>query len=253
MKPSSDREGNHRPSSGQTAPTTTDFGAGEVMTLAEVAVYLKVAEKTVLRMVHKEQIPCAKVASQWRFLRSMIDDWLTAKMRVVPRNDLARLIESSPDVVPLSRLLTDDLILLDVQPGTKEQVLRQLVRPLIRTRIIDREQPFVDKLLERERIVSTAVGKGVAIPHHRNLRENPGSGPVLVVGICRRGTDFDSPGGEKTRVFFLLCTDSEVIHLRVLAKVIRIADKEAAMQQLTGAETVEEVLRVLIRADQEGG
>ena len=246
MKSSSDRERHHRLFAD---PTTTDSGAGEVMTLAEVAVYLKVAEKTVLRMVHKGQIPCAKVASQWRFLRSMIDDWLTAKMRVVPRNDLARLIESFPDVVPLSRLLTDDLILLDVQPGTKEQVLRQLVRPLIQTRIIDQEQPFLDKLLERERIVSTAVGKGVAIPHLRNPRENPGGGPVLVVGICRQGTDFDSPGGEKTQVFFLLCTDSEVIHLRVLAKVNRIAGKAATMQQLTGAETVEEVLRVLIRAD----
>ena len=246
MKSSSDREPHHRLFAD---PTTTDSGAGEVMTLAEVAVYLKVAEKTVLRMVHKGQIPCAKVASQWRFLRSMIDDWLTAKMRVVPRNDLARLIESSPDVVPLSRLLTDGLILLDVQPGTKEQVLRQLVRPLIQARIIDQEQPFLDKLLERERIVSTAVGKGVAIPHLRNPRENPGGGPVLVVGICRQGTDFDSPGGEKTQVFFLLCTDSEVIHLRVLAKVNRIAGKAATMQQLTGAETVEEVLRVLIRAD----
>ena len=246
MKSSSDRERHHRLFAD---PTTTDSGAGEVMTLAEVAVYLKVAEKTVLRMVHKGQIPCAKVASQWRFLRSMIDDWLTAKMRVVPRNDLARLIESSPDVVPLSRLLTDGLILLDVQPGTKEQVLRQLVRPLIQTRIIDQEQPFLDKLLERERIVSTAVGKGVAIPHLRNPRENPGGGPVLVVGICRQGTDFDSPGGEKTQVFFLLCTDSEVIHLRVPAKVNRIAGKAATMQQLTGAETVEEVLRVLIRAD----
>jgi PTS system nitrogen regulatory IIA component len=223
------------------------------MTLAEVAVYLKLAEKTVLRMVHKGQIPCAKVASQWRFLRPMIDDWLTAKMQVVPKNDLARLIESSPDLVPLSRLLTDGLIRLDVQPGTKEQVLRQLVQPLIRTWIIDQEQPFLDKLLERERIVSTAVGKGVAIPHLRNPRENPGGGPAMVVGICRGGTDFDSLDGEKTRVFFLLCTDSEVVHLRVLAKVNRIAGKEGTMLQLTGAETVEEVLRVLIRADQEGG
>lgn len=250
MKVTSNREGNRRLFAG---PTTTDSGASEVMTLGEVAVYLKLAEKTVLRMVHKGQIPCAKVASQWRFLRPMIDDWLTAKMQVVPRNDLARLIESSPDVVPLSRLLAEELILLDVQPGTKEQVLRQLVRPLLRTRIIDQEQPFLDKLLERERIVSTAVRKGVAIPHLRNPRENPGGGPVLVVGICRRGTDFDSLDGEKTKAFFLLCTDSEVIHLRVLAKVNRIAGKEATMQQLTGTETVEEVLRVLIRADQEGG
>ena len=225
---------------------------GEIMTLSEVAVYLRLAEKTVLRMVHKGQIPCAKVASQWRFLRSMMDDWLIAKMRVVPQNDLARLIESSPEVVPLSRLLKAEYVILDIRPGTKEDVLHQLVQPLLRSQFIDREGPFVDKLLERERIVSTAVGKGVAIPHLRNPQENPGGGPLLVVGICREGTDFEAPDGEKTHLFFLLCTDSEVVHLRVLAKVNRIARRKDVMTGLIGCESPAEVLRVLIRADKEG-
>jgi PTS system nitrogen regulatory IIA component len=225
---------------------------GEVMTLPEVAAYLRLAEKTVLRMVHKGQIPCAKVASQWRFLRSMVDDWLIAKMRVVPQNDLARLIESSPEVVPLSRLLKTEHVVLDIRPGTKEDVLRQLVQPLLRSRFIDREKPFVDKLMEREGIVSTAVGRGVAIPHLRNPRENPGGGPILVVGICREGTDFEALDGEPTHLFFLLCTDSEVVHLRVLAKVNRIASRKDEMIRLIGAESPAEVLQVLIRADQEG-
>jgi len=225
---------------------------GEVMTLSEVALYLRLAEKTVLRMVHKGQIPCAKVASQWRFLRSMIDDWLIAKMRVVPQNDLARLIESSPEVVPLSRLLNAEYVVLGLRPESKEEVLRQLVQPLLRSRFIDREKPFLVKLLEREKIVSTAVGKGVAIPHLRNPQDNPGGGPVLVVGVCREGTDFEALDGEKTHLFFLLCTDSEVVHLRVLAKVNRIAARKEAMVRLIGAESPVEVLQVLIRADQEG-
>ncbi len=226
---------------------------GEVMTLSEVAAYLRLAEKTVLRMVHKGQIPCAKVASQWRFLRSMIDDWLIAKMRVVPQNDLARLIESSPEVVPLSRVLKTEHVVLDLRPGTREDVLRQLVQPLLRMHFIDEEKPFVDKLMERERIVSTAVGRGVAIPHLRNPQENPEGGPVLVVGICKDGTDFEALDGENTHLFFLLCTDSEVVHLRVLAKVNRIARQNDAMKLLIGARSPEEVLQVLIRADQEGG
>jgi PTS system nitrogen regulatory IIA component len=225
----------------------------EVMTLAEVAGYLRLAEKTVLRMVHKGQIPCAKVASQWRFLRSMIDDWLTAKMRVVPRNDLARLIESTPDVVPLSRLLKPEFILLNVRPGSKETVLRQLVEPLVRAGVLERAQPFLEKLLDRERIVSTAVGKGVAVPHLRNPRENPQGGPILVVGICREGTDFAALDKQKTQLFFLLCTDSEVVHLRVLAKVNRIAARMELMGRLTGTASVEEVLQILIQTDREGG
>jgi PTS system nitrogen regulatory IIA component len=225
---------------------------GEVMTLSEVALYLRLAEKTVLRMVHKGQIPCAKVASQWRFLRSMIDDWLLAKMRVVPQNDLVRLIESSPEAVPLARLLKEENVVLRIRPGTKEEVLCQLVRPLLRSKFIDREKPFVDKLLQREEIVSTAISRGVAIPHLRNPEENPGGGPVLVVGICPEGTNFEAPDGENTHLFFLLSTDSEVVHLRVLAKVNRIARRKDVMTGLIGCESPAEVLRVLIRADKEG-
>jgi PTS system nitrogen regulatory IIA component len=225
---------------------------GEVMTLPEVAAYLRLAEKTVLRMVHKGQIPCAKVASQWRFLSSMIDDWLVAKMRVVPQNDLVRLIESTPEIVPLSRLLKERYVVLGIRPGSKEEVLRQLIQPLLSSQFIARGQPFVDKLLERERIVSTAVGKGVAIPHLRNPQENPGGGPVLIVGICRDGTDYQAPDGEKTHLFFLLSTDSEVVHLRVLAKVNRIVRRKEVMARLIGADSPAEVMQVLVRADQEG-
>jgi mannitol/fructose-specific phosphotransferase system IIA component (Ntr-type) len=53
-------------------------------------------------------------------------------------------------------------------------------------------------------------------------------------------------------LFFLLCTDSEVVHLRVLAKVNRIARRKEAMSRLVGAASPAEVLQVLVQADQEG-
>ncbi len=227
--------------------------ANQVMTLAEVARYLKLAEKTVLRMVHKGEIPCAKVASQWRFLRPMIDDWLVAKMQVIPKNDLARLIENGSDTVPLSRLIREELIVLDVRPGGKQEVLGQLVQPLVENNLVDEKERFLEKLMDRERMVSTAVGRGVAVPHLRNPRENPGGGPVLVVGICRAGTDFGSPDGEKTHLFFLICTDSEVVHLRVLARFNSIVRKGDTVSRLIRSNTRAEVMQTLLQMEQEGG
>jgi len=51
------------------------------MTLAEMAEYLKVSQKTIVRMVHAGKLPGAKVASQWRFVRAAIDDWLNTRMQ----------------------------------------------------------------------------------------------------------------------------------------------------------------------------
>jgi PTS system nitrogen regulatory IIA component len=169
-----------------------------VMTLSEVAEYLRLAEKTVLRMAHRREIPCGKVASQWRFLRSVIDDWLISKMKVVPRNDLSAVIESGQGLVPLSRLVGEDFIVPHIQPGTEEQVLEQLVQPLIQKKLVERAEVFIENLMKREKIVSTAIGGGIAVPHLRHPEDNPEGGPYLMV---RNG--LQSPGRKSDPYFFL--------------------------------------------------
>lgn len=55
--------------------------ADEILTVAEVAVLLKVAEKTVYTMAQKSELPCFKVRGQWRFRRADLDAWIDAKTR----------------------------------------------------------------------------------------------------------------------------------------------------------------------------
>jgi PTS system nitrogen regulatory IIA component len=221
----------------------------DILTLEEVSQYLKLSQKTVLRMVHGGKIPCAKVGGQWRFIRALIDDWLLAKMKVVPKNDLVRLIEADADAVVLSRLLRPELIELKIQPGSKNEVLAQLVRPLVAAGIVKDEQIFLRKLLHREQMASTAVGKSVAIPHIRNPRENPEGGPALCIGICQEGTDFHAVDGKKTHLFFLLYTDSEVVHLRVLGRISRLLRNEQTVSALVSARKKEHVVRIILQGE----
>lgn len=191
----------------------------EIMTLSEVAAYLKIAEKTVSRMIIRNEIPCTKVASQWRFMKTMIDDWLISRMNVVPQNDLARVLESPEGLIPFSRIVSPELILTHIAPGSKKDILSQLVEPLVEMEVVEDKEEFLRKLLAREKMVTTGIGRGVAIPHLRHPKENPGGGPRLVIGICPKGTDYESMDGELTHLFFLLISDSETLHLRTLAKI----------------------------------
>lgn len=54
--------------------------ADEILTVAEVALLLKVAEKTVYTMAQKSELPCFKVRGQWRFRREDIDGWIGAQV-----------------------------------------------------------------------------------------------------------------------------------------------------------------------------
>jgi PTS system nitrogen regulatory IIA component len=221
----------------------------DILTLEEVSRYLKLSQKTVLRMVHSGKIPCAKVGGQWRFVRAVIDDWLLAKMKVVPKNDLVRLIEADAGAVLLSRLLRPELIELNIRPGSKHAVLGQLVRPLVAAGIVKDERSFLLRLLHREQMASTAVGKSVAIPHIRNPRENPEGGPALCVGICPEGTDFHAVDGKKTNLFFLLYTDSEIVHLRIMGRITRLLRDEQTVSGLVSARDKEQVMRIILQGE----
>ena len=181
----------------------------------------------------------------------MIDDWLLSKMQVVPRNDLAVLAEQEPSALPLSRLVQPEYVVLGIEPGTKEQVLAQLVRPLMMQGVLPQDRAFLEGLLRRERIVSTAVGNGIALPHLRNPAENPIQGPAVIVGVCPKGTDFGASDGEKTYLLFIVSTDSEVVHLRIMARLTTLLRDPALVRSLRSARTPEDAIRAILKSEGE--
>jgi excisionase family DNA binding protein len=63
-------------------------GSGEVLTLQELADYLKIPRSTLYKLVREGRVPCRKVGRHWRFLKPVIDQWLTAEK---PRGTKAKL------------------------------------------------------------------------------------------------------------------------------------------------------------------
>ncbi|MDC7225532.1 MAG: PTS sugar transporter subunit IIA [Spirochaetales bacterium] len=217
------------------------------MTLSEIASYLKVAEKTVLRMIQKDEIPCVKIASQWRFDKGLIDQWIISKMHRTETDELTTLMQKDADSVPLSRLTAEDFILTDLPPGDPETLLSELSKPLLDAGLISDHKDFVAKLISRENMISTSLGRGVAMPHIRNPKENPSSRPVVVVGICREGIEFDAPDGQPAKVFFLIYTNNEIAHLRIISKINSFLRNNDVINDFLTVESPKDVIRILLK------
>lgn len=203
-----------------------------LMTVAEVAEYLKLSEKTILKMIKNKEIPCAKIANQWRFSLIILEDWLTAKMDVIPQNDLSRLIEKEYDLVPVSRLIHEDNIIIDLKSDNRMDVLEELAENAYSTQLISDKGYFLKKLVEREKITSTALGNGVAIPHLRKPSDEIVNEARIIIGRSEKGIDFDSLDTLPTHIFFLLISDSEIVHLRLLSKLGIILKQENSIDLL---------------------
>ena len=220
----------------------------EVMTLTEVADYLQLAEKTVLRMAQKGKIPAAKVASQWRFLRPVIKDWLATQMQYLTLSAFGHT-ESTPQTgLSLMKAIRPDLMSLKIVAGSKTEVLTRLIEPLKRTGFATKPDVLLQGLIERERLMTTAVGHTIAIPHPRRILDGMFREPAVAMGICPSGTDFDAIDDQPVHLFFLICATREAIHLELMAKVAWLVRQQERMALLNCSQSPEQVLRVISEA-----
>jgi PTS system nitrogen regulatory IIA component len=117
--------------------------------------------------------------------------------------------------------LRQEDICIDLAGRTKEQILAELVSCLVSNRpALDRET-ILRILLERERLGSTGIGDGVAIPHGKV----PGlDAPLLAVGRSVAGVNFNSLDERPVMIFFLLIVPEEApgLHLKLLARISRL-------------------------------
>ncbi|MDA3811204.1 MAG: PTS sugar transporter subunit IIA [Spirochaetaceae bacterium] len=222
-----------------------------VLTLNEVAKYLKLSEKTLQKMVKNKEIPCAKIANQWRFSRIMVDDWLRSKMEVIPKNDLSKLIEKEFDYVPLSRLMDENAMIMDLKSNDKYGVLTELAEISFNNKLIHDKEYLISKLLEREDLTSTSIGNGIALPHLRKPSNDVINEPKIVIGISNKGIDYNSFDGSPTHIFFLILSDSEVVHLRILSKIARVLRNKESLDKIKSFTKKEEFLKFFIDVEKE--
>lgn len=150
----------------------------------------------------------------------------------------------------LSEILDEDDIILDLKARNKQEVLEELAK------VITNHSPWLDKgslvkvLLERERLGSTGIGDGVAIPHGKfhGIQH-----PIISFGRSLRGLDFESMDGQPAFLFFLLVApeNSASIHLKTLAKISKILKNSSFRKVLMEASTREELYQTIIQNDEE--
>lgn len=150
----------------------------------------------------------------------------------------------------LHDLLTQDMIILELESENVEGILREMVRFLKKKGKVFKENELYKKLVQREKLGSTAIGEGVAIPHCKIKRvENP----VVMLAISKKSVDFCSLDGKPSNIFFLVVSspDNPSKNLQVLAAIAHLVRKSSSLaKKILKAENIRAVLDV-IREEEE--
>ncbi len=138
----------------------------------------------------------------------------------------------------LMEILSGKSVIVGLKGQDKREILEELVDALeVGDKITDR-QKVLEAVLQREEIMSTGIGHGIAIPHGKSECVTELGG---VLGIKREGVDFDALDGKPTFIFFLLVSPMDVSgpHIKALARISRLLKGEAFRQRLIAAKDEE--------------
>lgn len=147
----------------------------------------------------------------------------------------------------LSELLTAERVLVPLSARDKRGVIAELTRHLV-NHSGGKFAEVLGAIEEREAVLSTGIGFGVAIPHARSSAVTELS---LVCGVSPLPVPFDSIDGEPVRLFFLIVGPeaSAGQHVKVLSRIARLVRREELREELCQARTPAEFYRVLLEAE----
>ena len=221
------------------------------MTIRQVAAYLSVNERTVLKLVSEGQLPGVKIGNQWRFRKAMLDTWLDDQMLgVTPRQpEVALTAPVARRLLSLASCFRPPHIIPEVVAETKTGVIEELADLANRLGLVRDKTWFVGALIERENVMPSATGNGVAFLHTLHRHPQQVVQPFMVLGRSRRGVDFDALDGAPTYLFFVLGLKYHELHLPWLAKLPQMCARPDAIETLMNASTAEGIFAALSAAE----
>lgn len=211
----------------------------EIMTVEEVAEYLRVSERTVYEWAQKGEIPSGKLGTSWRFKRGDIERWVNQRLARGKRASSVHPFEIR-DVLDSDRVVIFD-------EASKEQALRLMIDVLARSPRVGDRAELSRAIFERERLMSTGIGFGVAVPH---VRLSSVADLAMALGASRRDiTDYESLDGKPVRIICMVAAgqNQHSEYLRALAAVSSRLKDQAVRESVLTAESEAEIFELLTK------
>lgn len=144
----------------------------------------------------------------------------------------------------ISELLQKESIALGRKPQDKADAIGQMVELLAKSGSLEDKKKFKQAILERERLSTTGIGEGIAIPHGKSSTMKRAALAAMVVP---QGVDFASADGAPVHLLFMIAVPEEgaELHLEVLERLAAMLMDEDFRKRLTAAKDAAEFLHIL--------
>jgi PTS system nitrogen regulatory IIA component len=181
----------------------------DILTVEEVAKYLRVSERTVYDWAQAGEIPAGKIGTVWRFKKDAIERWASERLSFSNKILQRHTVQADEIVMP------ERIVFLNYEK--KRDALLALADNLATSAHVKNQAELKEAILEREQLISTAIGCGIAIPH---VRLASVSDIAVSIGISRVPiVDFLPLDDEPVRILIMIAAayTQHTVYLRTLS------------------------------------
>lgn len=215
------------------------------LTVREVAELLRVSSKTVYRWISESRIPARRLQGRYRFSRQELLEWASANRFAIAPSLQPDSEEPGPPP-QLADAMGGGGIFYRLDGREREGVLRSLVDVLRLRSGVDADDLY-ERLCQRERLGSTAVGDGVALPHPRTPLALPLEAPSVTLAFLQRPVDFGALDGKPVSALFAILAPSVRVHLHLVSRVAFVL-RDPAVRGIIAEQGSRESILEQIRA-----
>jgi len=220
------------------------------LSVRDAARLLQVPEKTVYRWVREGAIPHDRLRDEIRFNRVELQEWAQASGRPIHPGSLEA--EPAPPAGSLADALARGGIARDVPGATRDAVLHAVAAHPGLPEGIDRAL-LAELLASRERLGSTALGGGIAIPHPRDPVVLGVGAPRVLVALLATPVDFGAPDGRLVSTLFLILSPSVQGHLQTLGRLAFVLHDPEVKRRLERRDPDEALVAAVRAAEARAG
>jgi len=227
-----------------------------ILTLKELAEYLRVNERTILRMLTTGKISGVKIGGQWRFNGSQIDQVFFPAGRgevdsALTKDEPGSVISRPAIGIPLSRVMSEERIILNMKATDVDSAIGELADARLLNGLVLDVTDLQRKCMEREAACSTAVGQGIAIPHPRDPIATLKTSAAVVYGYSKEGIDFKAPDNQPVHHFFFVCSQNMELHMHLMGCLGRILRNAEVVKSLSKCKTNADVIKVIMKQERD--
>lgn len=188
-----------------------------------------VPEKTILQWINEKKMPSYRIKNQYYFNKSEVNEWILNNKMAVSEKILDLTLTTRP--VSLIDLIKKGDVHYGIDGKNVREVIESVVDTIPLPKSTDKDTVRAS-LLQREDMMTTAVGRGIALPHPRNPIISDIDDESVSICFLENPVDYGALDGEPVRALFIIISSNAKRHLEILSKISFLCRQEDFLKML---------------------